>query len=809
MTPQQNTKNERRRRPKWLASVERLSGRLGVLLIVLSMLLWGVAHEITALVLAAASVAGALVVVGARAWSGREVRIGWPALALSGLAAVVALQLVPMPPAMLGLFSPAAHELYLSAHAPLGLFPVWRPLSLDPPATLFEVARLLGLACLFVLLDHRARASDDGRHAAILWPALVVAALAALALSLHTLGLSSLFGLWSTDGTSTVFVSPFRNDNHFAGALVVSALVLLGFAAAAPSDAPWRKRLLAVAATVCAVVVFLGSSMGAFVALGAGIVVFSALNAGRRAAVVPVLAAVALAAVAALAVVPDAGVWAQSSAAARSGKLVPMVVALDIANDFPVFGSGGGSFRTLHDRYLTKSAPVTYTHVENEPLQAVAEFGWPIGVLVVGLALFAVFTLLKRGRMSLVEAGAAAAAVALALHNLVDFSLHYAGAYLLVGLLATGAAKPVLRQRGGLLVAASGVVAVAFAFLLSLPALSTEEARLETLTLDASVSDAQVEDAARALLRRRPASYVPAQAVVTRALAHNTPGFQARWLQALLALAPTNGHAHLLAGESLARIGAKTQALVEFRQAARLNVPSMDRVLGWYPQLEAVLAASPLEPLQVVDAAKILVEKGRADWALAVLKAARTGPHRQLDGMLTDLLTRAGELEEALVVASALRAEAEDWNFAWRAESLALHSLGRKEEAGAVLEAGLLRLPGDYMLGVLSTSHHLEAGRLNEALTALSGIDAGDSPTTRADVARRRSIVFERMGKSALALGEMRTAVGLDPHRDDLRVRLARLCLSAGLYDEAARVLKLATPAPEVEALSEEIQRRR
>lgn len=808
MNPRWNTKNERRRRPKWLASVERIGGRLGVLFIVLAMLLWGVAHEAVALVLSATCVIGALVVVGARAAGGREVRIGWPALALAVGAGVVALQLVPLPPAVLEFLSPAAYEMYLSAHAPLGLFPAWRPLSLDPPATLFEVARLLGLACLFVLLDHRARSGEDGRDETLLWPALVVSALAVLALSLHVLGLTSLFGLWSTVDTSTLFVSPFRNDNHFAGALVVAALVLLGFAAAAPSDEPWRKRLLAFAALVCVCVVLLGTSLGAFLALLAGLVVFAVLSASRRPAAWPLVGVVVALAIVALAAVPDAGAWAQSSVTARSGKLEPMAVAFDIANDYPVFGAGRGAFRTLHDRYLTKPARVTFTHVENEPLHAVAELGWPVGLLAVALVAFAVFALVKRGRASLVETGAASAAVALVLHNLVDFSLHYAGAYWLVALLATGAATPRLRKRGGLLVASMGLVAVGFAFAVSLPALTTEEAHLERLTLDASVSDARVEDAARALLFRRPASYVPARAMVTRGLMRETPKLPARWLQALLALAPTNGHAHLLAGDALARVGARGQALMAFRQAARLNVPSMDRVLDWYPRLESVLDAAPSEPLQVMDAAKILLAAGRADWALAVAKAARVGPDRQLDGMLADLLTRTGDFEEALAIATSLREEAEDWNFAWRAQSLALRALGRNEEAQAVLEAGLQRLPGDYMLGVLLTSHHLDAGRLNEALTTLSDINPGDSKTTRADVARLRSIVFERMGKSALALGEMRTAVGLDPLRDDARIRLARLCLAAGLYDEAAGVLMLATPAPEVEKLSAEISAR-
>lgn len=809
MNPRRNTKKERRRRPKWLARVERFGGRLGVAIVVAAMLLWGSAHELSALVLAAISGIGALVVVASRAFTGRGLLVGWPAVALAALAGFVALQLVPLPPSTLKLLSPAAYELYLSAHAPLGMFPAWRPLSLDPPATLFEVARLLGLAGLFILLDHRARSSEDGRDGALSTPAFVVAALAVLALSLHALGQTSLFGLWSTAGTSTLFVSPFRNDNHFAGALVVATLVLLGGAASTSSDEPWRRRLYASAALACALVVFLGTSVGAFVALGLGLVVFAGLAATRRQVAWPFAGAIVVAGVVAFAVFPTDGVWASSNPSARSGKLAPMALAVDIGGDYPVFGAGRGAFRTLHDRYLTQPVPVTFTHVENEPLQAVAELGWPVGLLAVAGVVFAVLALLEHGRSSLVEAGAAAAAFALVLHNLVDFNLQYAGASLLVGLLASGQARPLMGKRPALLVASAAVVATGVAFFVSLPALPEEEARLERLVRDARVSDARVEDAARALLTRRPANYVPAQAVVARLLASEASTFQPRWLQALLALAPTNGHAHLLAAEALAQAGAGSQALVEFRRAARLNVPSMDRVLAWYPRLDAVLDASPSEPVQVVAAAEMLLAAGRADWALEVVLSSEAAPHRRLDALRAELLLRAGRFDEALDVGRALRKRAPDWNMAWRAESLALRALGRVDEAGDVLQTGLGRLAGDYMLGVLWANHHLDAGRWGEALAALSSIDAGDSPTTRAEVARLGSVVYERMGKPALALGEMRTVLRLAPERDDARIRLAKLCLSAGLYDEAARVLVLAEPTPEVEALTDEIARRR
>src|SRR5262245_43126724 len=70
---------------------------------------------------------------------------GWPPLlALLAVAAVLtALQLVPLPIAVLELVNPTAHGLLVDGAAAAGeKAPAFAPLSLDPPVTLLELVKL-------------------------------------------------------------------------------------------------------------------------------------------------------------------------------------------------------------------------------------------------------------------------------------------------------------------------------------------------------------------------------------------------------------------------------------------------------------------------------------------------------------------------------------------------------------------------------------------------------------------------------------------------------------------------------------------
>src|SRR5690606_24627403 len=104
-------------------------------------------------------------------------------------------------------------------------------------------------------------------------------------------------------------------------------------------------------------------------------------------------------------------------------------------------------FEIAHPRHLTASTKVTYTHVENELVQALVELGAPVALALLLCVVAAFVSLLRGTRRSTTELGACAASGALLLQSFGDFGLHFAGGFWLVALLATPVAAAPMESR--------------------------------------------------------------------------------------------------------------------------------------------------------------------------------------------------------------------------------------------------------------------------------------------------------------------------------------------------------------------------
>src|SRR5512140_725387 len=107
---------------------------------------------------------------------GRGVDGGLPLLPL-GLAAgalLVALQLLPLPPALLRLLSPNAAALFDETLGPVGRWPAWRPLSLAPGETalLLVVAVAVAAAAAAAAFVGERRERGEALLRAIAWTGL-------------------------------------------------------------------------------------------------------------------------------------------------------------------------------------------------------------------------------------------------------------------------------------------------------------------------------------------------------------------------------------------------------------------------------------------------------------------------------------------------------------------------------------------------------------------------------------------------------------------------------------------------------------
>ena len=105
--------------------------------------------------------------------------------------------------------------------------------------------------------------------------------------------------------------------------------------------------------------------------------------------------------------------------------------ALQVVEDYPVFGSGPGTYRWIEPKYRAHASQSWVLYAHNEYLQTLAEYG------AVGLALFAVFILWGAGRLfglfvtrdlrgqaEFLTAGFLGAVAASLVHAVFDFNFH-------------------------------------------------------------------------------------------------------------------------------------------------------------------------------------------------------------------------------------------------------------------------------------------------------------------------------------------------------------------------------------------------
>lgn len=326
-----------------------------------------------------------------------------PLLLFLGL---IALQLAPLPPALLRALSPAAHARWAAALGGDGPLP-WLPLSLDPLATLRELVRLGACAALYALtvqlLARRERLRAVTTALAAFAGALAFAAILQRVVSPRLL-------LFVREAPSPHPFGPFVNRNHYANlmAMLTPVLVALAIGRPARGGAPTTRGrladllsrpesgarlLLGAAALLASASLLLSLSRGGIVAAGAALLVFvgglAACGVGRRRAQAAAVFLIALAL--GLGSLGWSRIETRFAALQANAAVVDAVRAglwrdtLRLAADFPLAGAGAGSFERLYPSYRTVPAPLAVAHPHNDHLELLAGTG------AAGLCLFAWF----------------------------------------------------------------------------------------------------------------------------------------------------------------------------------------------------------------------------------------------------------------------------------------------------------------------------------------------------------------------------------------------------------------------------------
>jgi O-antigen ligase len=357
----------------------------------------------------------------------------WLRVAIWALPGYIALELVPLPLALVEFLSPARAQLARSL-APVipGIRAV--PLSSDIPDAVLGVFSILGYIATFFLVRELAWRWNTRCWVPVI-PLLIV--------STSEAGLGCYQFL---AGNSPHAYGTYTNYDHFAGLLEMTLpfAVLLGVALFGRSLLPvivacgaWAAAALLLLAIACSLsrAGFIIALCTLFLVTALSIGFHLSSRASRRMAVLAAAAAI-LVLTAALPSEQLIGRLALSGTDGSSEKnsidtrVQLSRQTLPLIAQFPIFGCGLGAYESNFLQYQSVGAAYRIQFAHNDYLQALAELGFAGFAIILAIIygvmsqIFKGISRLMEGERRLLVIACGGAMVAILLHSLVDFNLH-------------------------------------------------------------------------------------------------------------------------------------------------------------------------------------------------------------------------------------------------------------------------------------------------------------------------------------------------------------------------------------------------
>jgi O-antigen ligase len=363
-----------------------------------------------------------------------------------GFFVVIVLQCVPLPGSFVKMLSPATYQSYHEGTVYTGLpFPNWLPLSVCSQATEEELYKYLAYGIIFFMIVQTIRTRRQVNR--LVFSILAVGLLEALYGFTKFLRIASKSGVW-VHGT-------FVNKNHFAGYMEMVILLALGVFFTrfeTPGSAHLKLSvdairekypkaflmLLGILIMISAQV--LSGSRGGISSLSFGILCFALLASSRRLLrrwVVILLFFLPIVVGATALMSPNILVQALKRFTGLQFEQSFLFrwelwkSAAHIFRDFPIIGSGLGTFTHLGQRYRTFREQLQhYQYAENDYLQFLAEsgiIGMSLLLISAWMFLSATFVLWKQrhSRWTVaLSAGGMSALFSIVIHSVTDFNLH-------------------------------------------------------------------------------------------------------------------------------------------------------------------------------------------------------------------------------------------------------------------------------------------------------------------------------------------------------------------------------------------------
>jgi len=400
-------------------------------------------------------------------------RTDWAQWLLIALLVWMALQLAPLPPALVAFLSPERWNAVSAARELIGQNArTWFALSVAPGETLERLLDVVPTMAAFLV----------ARTLCVYWRSklwLLAFPVIAIAWLESMLGLLQFYtrrgggGAAGLAGLSNVVTGTYANKNHFAGLLEMAfpLAVLCAVATwrepAAPEAGSLKPALAAIGVLSVAACLLLGISLSlsrmAFIAtLAAATPTASILLAPHQGHPAPIrrwrwLASPALL-VLLLVSLPSRELLNRFTQMSRLNE-IPSDARLGIWRDtLPLIaaykwaGCGLGAYEQCFYRFNTRSPMETINFAHNDYLQIIAELGFAGAAPAAALALWIAWRLLSvvfwmpASRNWELAVGLLGALFAIALHSLVDFNLYIPANALTLAWLSGIAASPTLRD---------------------------------------------------------------------------------------------------------------------------------------------------------------------------------------------------------------------------------------------------------------------------------------------------------------------------------------------------------------------------
>jgi O-antigen ligase len=563
-------------------------------------------------------------------WSRRSFDRISPLVALLGIAAALtAIQLVPLPHALVAALDPTGSDLRDDGTSLLGVS-LPSTLTLDVPGSIHGLAFfiiLLGVAVIAL----RGSTSERGRFFVLASVALLCG-LAAAVVGVHVLlGATELYGFYRPIHTSPHLLGPLINDNHLGSLMAVGTAVSVGLVIYRRQPVVLRALWLVIICG-CGAVALLTASRGAFMALIAGVGVALAVSLAQRfasdgqrrtrvgfAANSLSIGVVATCAVVIVLYASAGGIAEQLSGTHLSEVKMPRTKfaawrsAMTLVKESPWVGVGRGGFETSFTRVHPASAFIKFSHVENEYLQAVVDWGLP-GAILLGLAATWFLTMaFRRWRDGPLTAGALGGVLAVVLQSNVDFGIEMLGVAVPVTAVAATLMYVPMRESSpssarralALRLAHIVVLSLCVALLMSARTTSVEEDDRELSDGRPSMTEIA------AVVARHPLDYYAYRVAADRMIATGDPN-AVRVLNHALRLHPTEAGLHLSAARLLYDTGHLDQSASEYGFAMSATADRSKLIAEVVKRFPPETAASTLS-----------VDDGQLDETVATLMKLR------------------------------------------------------------------------------------------------------------------------------------------------------------------------------------------